>query len=457
MVASNVSAVLEEDYEAQRAANIAANVELMKSLGLYQTSSSFSPSRPTKPKSTPTVSTASVEGGEYTPAKAVARVERPKRITRSASRTLDTPVRVSGRRKRAASDEPPHSSYTRSTSVYSSDSDSDTASGSTRRRTKRRLSSTPYNRDRHYRTTSDLQRNADRLGVRLYDPKTFGSIPGVPVGTLWSKRMDCSTASIHAPTVAGISGNADVGCWSICLSGGYEDDVDEGTTFTYTGSGGRDLKGTKQNPKNLRTAPQSKDQEWDGKNAALRKSVKTGKPVRVVRGYKGNNEFSPREGYVYSGLYRVTQAWMERGAAGWKVCKFRFERLPGQASLPVFDHSAPTDDEDDDDADDNAHDNDDDEKGEQEVEEVSARAIRALNRAKPSSTSSPKPSPSTTSPTAAEFDRTAYIVISDTEDDVDEGQVLMQLELPSAEVHESAAPIQLNGERRSRRRSSRRA
>lgn len=36
--------------------------------------------------------------------------------------------------------------------------------------------------------------------------------------------------------------------------GGYEDDVDNGDEFTYTGSGGRDLSGNK------RTAEQSCDQ-----------------------------------------------------------------------------------------------------------------------------------------------------------------------------------------------------
>ncbi|CAG8847467.1 3245_t:CDS:2, partial [Racocetra persica] len=50
--------------------------------------------------------------------------------------------------------------------------------------------------------------------------------------------------------------NEGEGATSIALSGGYEDDVDWGEAFTYTGSGGRDLKGTKNNPKNLRTAPQ---------------------------------------------------------------------------------------------------------------------------------------------------------------------------------------------------------
>jgi hypothetical protein len=32
---------------------------------------------------------------------------------------------------------------------------------------------------------------------------------------------------------------------SLVLSGGYEDDVDNGDEFTYTGSGGRELKGEK--------------------------------------------------------------------------------------------------------------------------------------------------------------------------------------------------------------------
>lgn len=38
------------------------------------------------------------------------------------------------------------------------------------------------------------------------------------------------------PTVAGIHGGED-GAYSIALSGGYEDDVDLGDCFTYTGEG----------------------------------------------------------------------------------------------------------------------------------------------------------------------------------------------------------------------------
>ena len=39
------------------------------------------------------------------------------------------------------------------------------------------------------------------------------------------------------PTVAGIHGNDEEGCYSLALSGGYEDDLDYGVCFTYTGEG----------------------------------------------------------------------------------------------------------------------------------------------------------------------------------------------------------------------------
>lgn len=60
---------------------------------------------------------------------------------------------------------------------------------------------------------------------------------------------------MHRPHVAGIHGRENEGAYSIVLSGGYEDDEDEGEEFTYSGSGGRDLSGNK------RTAKQSYDQK----------------------------------------------------------------------------------------------------------------------------------------------------------------------------------------------------
>ena len=65
---------------------------------------------------------------------------------------------------------------------------------------------------------------------------------------MWQTRLEACIVGVHRPTVAGIHGG-EGGCYSIALSGGYDDDIDIGECFTYTGEGGRDLKGTKSNPK----------------------------------------------------------------------------------------------------------------------------------------------------------------------------------------------------------------
>ncbi|KAH9946643.1 hypothetical protein B0H21DRAFT_778993 [Amylocystis lapponica] len=83
------------------------------------------------------------------------------------------------------------------------------------------------------------------INKRIHDPKTFGAIPGISVGTWWQTRI----VPFSSPFVAGISGGPQ-GAYSVALSGGYEDDIDLGNAFTYTGAGGRDLKGTKAQPKN---------------------------------------------------------------------------------------------------------------------------------------------------------------------------------------------------------------
>ncbi|KAF9526430.1 PUA-like domain-containing protein [Crepidotus variabilis] len=178
-------------------------------------------------------------------------------------------------------------------------------------------------------------------GKRTQNPKQYGHIPGIAVGTWWSTRIGASVDAIHAPPVGGISGTGQ-GAHSVALSGGYEDDVDLGYAFTYTGSGakfrGRDLKGTKDKPKNLRTAPQSSDQTFDNHfNKMLLRSSETKKPVRVIRGFKCPSKYAPSQGYRYDGLYTVEKAWLEKGnnPKGYLVCKYAFKRLPEQPPLSI--------------------------------------------------------------------------------------------------------------------------
>ena len=70
------------------------------------------------------------------------------------------------------------------------------------------------------------------------DKNHFGPIPGIEVGMSWMFRMQICEQGLHRPPVAGIAGTAALGCPSLILSGGYEDDEDNGDMFTYTGAGG---------------------------------------------------------------------------------------------------------------------------------------------------------------------------------------------------------------------------
>ncbi|KAJ8473348.1 hypothetical protein ONZ51_g7927 [Trametes cubensis] len=138
-------------------------------------------------------------------------------------------------------------------------------------------------------------------------------------------------SSVHSGILAGIAGSKHEGCYSVVLSGGYEDDKDDGYTFTYTGCGGRDKKSGEK----PREGPQTCDQSWsNSRNMSLKVSAYTKKPVRVIRGYKSSSDFAPAQGYRYDGLYVVEKAWMDVGKSGFKVCKYLLKRLPNQPPIP---------------------------------------------------------------------------------------------------------------------------
>uniref|UniRef100_A0A8H7XRI5 YDG domain-containing protein n=1 Tax=Psilocybe cubensis TaxID=181762 RepID=A0A8H7XRI5_PSICU len=123
------------------------------------------------------------------------------------------------------------------------------------------------------------------------DPR-FGPPAKYPIFHTFRNRIECSKAGIHAPTVAGIAGTVKDGAFSICVSGGYRDDKDEGDFIIYTGTGG-------QGDNNFGTGngKQVEDQSFTHPdNAALLRSFETKRPVRVVRGFKPNSVYAPAQG-----------------------------------------------------------------------------------------------------------------------------------------------------------------
>eukprot|EP00899_Mesostigma_viride_P009318 jgi/Mesvir1/18388/Mv14270-RA.3 len=149
---------------------------------------------------------------------------------------------------------------------------------------------------------------------------------GVLVGESWEDRLECRQWGAHRPHVAGIAGQSDVGAQSVALSGGYEDDEDNGDWFLYTGSGGRDLSGNKRTNKE-----QSFDQTFTIMNKALKLSCIHGWPVRVVRSHKEKRSaYAPEQGVRYDGIYRIEKCWRKPGAQGKLMCRYLFVRCDNE-------------------------------------------------------------------------------------------------------------------------------
>lgn len=160
----------------------------------------------------------------------------------------------------------------------------------------------------------------------------FGDLPGIGEGAVFVNRQELRDAKVHLPTQAGISGSATEGADSIVLSGGYEDDHDEGEVIVYTGEGGRDPV----------TGRQVKNQELVRGNLALAVSHRDGLPVRVTRGSRHISAFSPATGYLYAGLYWVDDHWHEAGRSGFRIWRFRLVKWEAtQAVAPTLQQHGP--------------------------------------------------------------------------------------------------------------------
>ncbi|KAK7047587.1 hypothetical protein VNI00_006355 [Paramarasmius palmivorus] len=151
---------------------------------------------------------------------------------------------------------------------------------------------------------------------RVFWAPGFGHPRGVIVGQIFKNREELSIKNVHKPRFAGIA-HCRRGATSVVLSGGYEDDEDNGDEILYTGTGGQEDAFNKP-------GHQTKDQTFEHRmNKALQNSWKAGLPVRVIRGHKHDSKFAPSTGYRYDGLYRVTECFEDKGKEGYKICRYR--------------------------------------------------------------------------------------------------------------------------------------
>ncbi|XP_036187008.1 E3 ubiquitin-protein ligase UHRF2 isoform X4 [Myotis myotis] len=166
----------------------------------------------------------------------------------------------------------------------------------------------------------------------------YGPIPGIPVGSTWRFRVQVSEAGVHRPHVGGIHGRSNDGAYSLVLAGGFADEVDRGDEFTYTGSGGKNLAGNKrigspsadQTLTNMnRALALNCDAPLDDKVGAESRNWRAGKPVRVIRSFKGRkiSKYAPEEGNRYDGIYKVVKYWPEKSTShGFLVWRYLLRR-----------------------------------------------------------------------------------------------------------------------------------
>ena len=169
----------------------------------------------------------------------------------------------------------------------------------------------------------------------LNQKPVLGPVPGIPIGARFYGRAEICAVGLHGHWLSGIAyigakeapsyGHPIPMATSIIVSGGYEDDEDDGDTLVYTGQGGNDLLGNQR---------QTADQKWERGNQALAGSCQLGLPVRVVRA-NPDKEAMYGKVFIYDGLYDVLAADETTGISGCGLCEGPLCAGKGATSKPV--------------------------------------------------------------------------------------------------------------------------
>ncbi|CAM0950373.1 unnamed protein product [Alopecurus aequalis] len=160
--------------------------------------------------------------------------------------------------------------------------------------------------------------------LKINDMKMIGPVPGVEIGDIFFYRIEMYILGLHLPTMAGIDylpathvGKDESLAVSIISSGGYENDEDDTDTLVYTGQGGNSRYKEKH------------DQKLERGNLALMNSARKKNQIRVVRGAE-DPFINFGKVYIYDGIYRIEDSWVDTAANGFSVFKYKLRREPGQ-------------------------------------------------------------------------------------------------------------------------------
>ncbi|PKA57964.1 Histone-lysine N-methyltransferase, H3 lysine-9 specific SUVH3 [Apostasia shenzhenica] len=160
--------------------------------------------------------------------------------------------------------------------------------------------------------------------LRMNNVKRVGHVPGVEVGDIFYFRTEMCLIGLHLQNVAGIDykysqiGDEDDNiAVSIVASGGYENEDDNVDVLVYSGQGR-----PKKNGNEI-------DQKLERGNLALERSLHRSNAIRVIRTEKDSSSHSGKV-YIYDGLYKIIESWVDKSKSGTNVFKYKLLREPDQ-------------------------------------------------------------------------------------------------------------------------------
>lgn len=189
-------------------------------------------------------------------------------------------------------------------------------------------------------TVTRVRYTLDKSWQFYTDARYFGAGDLVN-GQLWFSRHQLMRDGVHTATVAGIAGTAAEGAYAIIMGLHNEKnkyaDIDRYDIIDYLGTALPSATATPEATNIQDVEQDTRDFNTDASftigTKALMQSLKTGRPVRVIRSFRAAPIVTnkPVKGYRYDGLYKVISKQPLKEER--QIWSFRLRRLAGQGKL----------------------------------------------------------------------------------------------------------------------------
>ncbi|KAG8082866.1 hypothetical protein GUJ93_ZPchr0014g46808 [Zizania palustris] len=162
----------------------------------------------------------------------------------------------------------------------------------------------------------------ERFITESDDKKYIGSVPGIHVGDIFHLRVELCVVGLHRPHRVSVDHikQEDGTCIAVSVvSYAQSSDVKNNLdVLVYSGS-----------------VAAIGNQKIEGTNLALKKSMDTNTPVRVIHGFITNINGNCQRTYIYGGLYIIEKYWREKERENCYVYMFRLRRMAGQNHIDI--------------------------------------------------------------------------------------------------------------------------